>query len=725
MFPFRCHGNRNRNRLSSTSVITKSVSCRSFASEQTRPLQEQPTTTTTARSQISGSPNARTIAQLIDKQPWSSDLETTLVASFTSPLPNATLLHLLNLIKTTYKATQFLLWAQSRALAPNNDQTYYQLLEIFGRKGNFNAARNLVLSIEKKSGGTVKLQDKFFNSLIRNYGNAGLIQESIKVFIMMKSIGVAPSVITFNSLLTVLVRRGRITMAKKLFDEMLTMYGISPDVFTFNILIRGFCMNSMVRDGFRFFKDMSRYECTPDVITYNTLVDGLCRAGKVRIAHNVVKGMSKKGLDLRPNVVTYTTLIRGYCEKHCIGDALDVFDEMIACGLKPNRITHNTLIQGLCEAQKFDKITEVLEGMIKGGEFYPDTCTFNTLMNAHCNAGKLDEALIVFDKMVCLKIIPDSASYSILIRNLCEKKEFEKAEKLFDELYEKGILVRDVGCTPLVAAYNLMFEYLCSEGRTDKAERLFKQLLRRGTQDPPSFKTLIIGHCREGEFKRGYDLLVLMLRRDFVPDTEIYESLIEGFLKKKEPCFAHKTLEKMLKSSYQVKTSMFHYILADLLEESYAREAASLVMLMLERRIRQNINLSTNTITLLFKTGIRDTALEIMRLLYEKGFSIKMEEPINHLLQNENFLEAREVLLFNLEKNQTVDIEMYSDCITGLCKIKRAAEAFGLYYELIERGNKQGLSCLRDLKNSLEDEGRSNEAAFISKKMERMNQENE
>ncbi|PQP99770.1 pentatricopeptide repeat-containing protein [Prunus yedoensis var. nudiflora] len=471
----------------------------------------------------------------------------------------------------------------------HNDQSYFLMLEILGRARNLNAARNLLFSIEKKSNGAVKLEDRFFNSLIRNYGRAGLFQESIKLFTTMKSLGVSPSVVSFNSLLSILLKKGRTNMAKNVYDEMLSMYGVTPDTYTFNILIRGFCMNSMVDEGYRFFKDMSGFRCDPDVITYNTLVDGLCRAGKVEIAHNVVKGMSKRSGDLTPNVVTYTTLIRGYCAKQEIDKALCILEEMTTRGLKPNGFTYNTLIKGLCEAQKLDKIKEILEGTMIGGEFTPDTCTFNTLMHSHCNAGNLDEALKVFAKMSELKVPPDSATYSVLIRSLCQRGDYPRAEELFDELSEKEILLRDDGCKPLVASYNPIFGYLSSNGKTQKAEEVFRQLMRRGTQDPLSYKTLIMGNCKEGTYEAGYELLVWMLRRDFVPDEEIYVSLIDGLLQKGKPLLAQQTLEKMLKSSHLPQTSTFHSLLAELLKQHCARESASFVTLMLEKKIRQNI----------------------------------------------------------------------------------------------------------------------------------------
>ncbi|KAF9624402.1 hypothetical protein IFM89_011327 [Coptis chinensis] len=681
------------NHLSSLSPLAKSAFCHTKSSKTKK---------------------AKTIARLINKQAWSQTLDSSL-SQFSKHLSHTTVLQTIRLIRTSSKALNFFHWAETNHYT-HNDQSYFELLELLGRTRNLNAARNLLFSIETKSKGNVKLHDRFFNSLIRSYGQAGLFQESLKLYMRMKQVGVAPSVITFNSLFAILLRRGRTNMAKKLFDEMLSS-GVSPDVYTFNTLIRGFCMNSMVHDGFRFFKEMAQYQCYPDVITYNTLVDGLCRAGKVKIAHNVVKGMCRKSSNLNPNVITYTTLIRGYCEKQCIGEALDVFEEMVRCGMKPNRITYNTLIQGLCEAQNFVKIKEVLEEMIGGGEFTPDTCTFNTLLNAHCNVNNMDEAWKVFMKMRELGVQPDSASYSILIRNLHQKGEIERAEELFDELSENEILVHDEGCVPVVAAYNPMFEYLCAKGKTKKAERVFRQLLKRGRQDPLAFRTLIMGHCKEGTFEAGFDLLVFMLRRDFVPDVEIYESLIEGFLQKNEPTFALKTLEKMLKSAHHPRTSTFHSILAAFVKENCAREAASLVMLMLERKIRQNINLSTDTVVVLFKSGLRASAFEIVRLLHNNGYFTKMEEVVGFLCQSRKYLEAREMLLFCLEKHQNVGVEIYNKVITGLCKTKRAAEAFSLYYELIEKGNQPSLNCLGGLKDILETEGRLDEAEFVLKRM--------
>ncbi|XP_073121697.1 pentatricopeptide repeat-containing protein At1g02060, chloroplastic [Henckelia pumila] len=659
---------------------------------------------------------ARTMARLINSAAaWSARLESLLCTA--TPLSQTTLLQTLRRIKTPSKALRFFNWAHGSGFT-HTHHSYFIMLEILGRARNLNTALNFLISVPKKSNHGVQLTDKFFNSLIRSYGDAGLFQESLKVFKLMKAMGIPPSAVTFNCLFLILLKCGRMRTVLNLYPEMLSTYGVRPDLYTFNILIRGFCRNLMIDEAFRIFKEMEKFDCTPDLLTYNTIVDGLCRAGNVNMARKVVDGMQKKGENLRPNVISYTTLIRGYCGKGEIGEAVDVFRKMVDRGIRPNEITYNTFIQGLCESQSFDMVKEIL-GKCDGGDgrLVPDTCTFNTVMNAHCNGGNLDEALRVFEKMTELNVKQDSATYSMLIRALCKRGNFEMAEKLLDELFAKDILLREDGCTPLAAAYNPIFRNLCANGKTKKAERVFRQLIKRGIQDPPAYKTLILGHCKEGTGEDGHQLLVLMLRRSFVPDAEIYESLIEVLLSKGEPNLAYDTLEKMSKSSHLPRTSTFHRVLMELVKKEFSHESACLIMLMLDKQIRPNINLSTDAIEVIFRSGSQKKAFQLVRILYKNGYIVHMEELIVSLCKDRKFMEASELLVFSLKNDQTVDIVICNTILTGLSRVHRLSEAFNLYYELLEKGIEQPSSCLEELRIGLEAEGKLREAEFIAKRL--------
>ncbi|KFK42575.1 hypothetical protein AALP_AA1G013500 [Arabis alpina] len=662
---------------------------------------------------------ARSMARAVNSTPWSDEVESSLSSLHSSePISRTTVLQTLRLIKNPADGLRFFDWVSNKKGFSHKEHSFFLMLEFLGRARNLNVARNFLFSIEKRSSGCVKLEDRYFNSLIRSYGNAGLFQESVKLFETMKKMGVSPSVVTFNCLLSILLKRGKTGMAHDVFDEMRRTYGVTPDAFTFNILIRGFCKNSMVDEAFRVFKEMETYKCSPDVVTYNTIIDGLCRAGKVKIAHNVLNGMMKKTTDVHPNIVSYTTLLRGYCMKQDIDEALVVFHEMLSSrGLKPNAVTFNTLIKGLSEAQRYDEIKEILNGGDSFTTFAPDACTFNILIKAHCDAGHLDAAMKVFQEMENMKLQPDSASYSVLIRTLCVRNEFDRAKTLFDELFDKEVLLGKDGCKPLAAAYNPMFEYLCANGKTKQAEKVFRQLMKRGAQDPPSYRTLITGHCREGKFKAAYELLVLMLRREFVPDLETYELLIGGLLKIGEAVLAYDTLQRMLRSSYLPVATTFLSVLAELVKGKFANESFSIVSLMLEKQIRQNIDLSTDAVRLLFSNSQKEKAFLIVRLLYDNGYLVKMEELLEFLCENRKLVDAHKLVLFCLEKSQMVDIGTCNTVIEGLCKDKRHSEAFSLYNELVELGNHQQLSCHVVLKNALEAAGKLEELEFVSKRM--------
>uniref|UniRef100_A0A1D1XLL3 Pentatricopeptide repeat-containing protein At1g02060, chloroplastic n=1 Tax=Anthurium amnicola TaxID=1678845 RepID=A0A1D1XLL3_9ARAE len=673
----------------------------------------------------------RTIAGLINGQPvpWPPHLESSLSA-LAPRLTQPAVVRALDLIKPPTAALRFFRWAQSRCRprVSLDDRAHFKMLQVLCRCRNLSTATDFLLSLHShtRTAGAGLLHDRFFNALIRAYGGYGRIRESVDLFRRMRDeFGVPPSVFSFNSLLSVLLRRGRTHSARKLFDDMVHPDGghgaVNPDVCTFNILIRGFCLNSMVEEGFRLFKEMARWGCEPNVLTYNALLDGLCRVGKVRIAHNLLDGMRSKAPDIAPTVVSYTTVIRGYCGKRCIDEAVVLFREMVSAGIKPSSITYNTLIQGLCDAQRMDLIKRIIEEQESGADggrgFKPDTCTFTTLITAYCNMGCVDGALKVFAKMTEMKVKSDSATYSVLIRALCQKEDFEAAEALLDEVLKKEVLTSRGVAPRLMAAYNPIFEYLCRNGKASKAGKVFHQLLAKGTVDMSSCKTLILGHCREGALRDGYQILVEMVRRDLVPDEETFEALIEGFLGKPDMGFAWKTLERMLNSGHRPKTSTFHSVLAGLLKkDSCIREACDLVAVMLERKIRQSVALSTEVVSSLFRNGADDKAFEILRLLYNNGYGVRMEELFGFVCQSQKFLEARDLLLFCLEQQQSLDVEVYGKVVRGLCQTGSAYDAFRLFYELTEKKVSLASSCLGDLEVALEAEGRLREAQFVSKR---------
>uniref|UniRef100_A0A0D9VBI5 Pentacotripeptide-repeat region of PRORP domain-containing protein n=1 Tax=Leersia perrieri TaxID=77586 RepID=A0A0D9VBI5_9ORYZ len=569
------------------------------------------------------------------------------------------------------------------------------------------------------------LPNHALNALLRALAAAGRVRAAASLFRRIPS----PTPHSFNSLLAALLRRGRTRAASALFAALLRSPSASPDAATLNTLLHGLSTASSPRASppallrlFRFLPET--YAFAPDAISYNSLLSALCRTGDMVTARKLFDGMrvGEEGMGVAfPNVITYTTMIKAYCAKRLVDEALAIFKLMVADGVEPNKITYNTMVQGFCDASRMELVKEVLEM----DSFKPDTCTFNTLISAHCKEARIEDAMKVFTQMVELRVKRDSASYSMVIRALCENGEFGRAEELVDELLEKEVLKKRGGCTPLIAAYNPVFVYLCDHGKTRKARMLFGQLLdRRSKVDFPAFKTLILGHCREGDFEEGYELVLSMLKRDLVPDDECYISVIEGFAQKGRMKFAWEALHRMLNSGLRPSTSTFHSVLLGLLnKDGCAKEAADLIEIMLVRKIRQNVDLSTNLIDTLFRNNLNDRAYKIVTSLYDHGYYIKMEKLIPSLCEEKKFIDAADFTLFSLEKHQNLGVAIPSMVLDGLCMTGKASEAFRLFYELIENRSSSAAVAeprsLVALHHALEESGKMKEADFVAKQMRR------
>uniref|UniRef100_A0ACD5Z9Q4 Uncharacterized protein n=1 Tax=Avena sativa TaxID=4498 RepID=A0ACD5Z9Q4_AVESA len=568
------------------------------------------------------------------------------------------------------------------------------------------------------------LPNHALNALLRALAAAGRVRAATDLFRRIPS----PTAHSFNSLIAALLGRGRRRAANAVLAAFVRSPSASPDAATLNTLLHGLSTASPRPSPpalLSLFRSLPRtYAFAPDAISYNSLLSALCRAGDLPAARKLFDGMrvGENGgkASVSPNVVTYTTMVKAYCARGLADEALVVFKSMAEDGVAPNRITYNTMLQGFCQAGRM----ELVKGLLETDSFKPDTCTFNTLMAAHCREGRVKEAMEVFGQMVELRVSRDSASYSMVIRVLCENGEFVRAEELVDELLEKEVLKKRGGCVPLIAAYNPVFIYLCENGKAKKARVLFGQLLdRRSKVDFAAFKTLILGHCKEGDFEEGYELVLSMLKRDLVPDDECYLAVVQGFSQKGRMKSAWEALHRMLNSGLRPSTSTFHSVLLGLLKkEGCAKEAADLVDIMLDRKIRQNLDLSTNMIDALFKSNLNDRAYKIITSLYDHGYYIKMENLIGGLCEERKFTEAAELTLFSFHKHHDLGVSVSSMVLDGLCTTGRASDAFRLFYELIESGSSSAAAEPRSLvalHHALEEDGKMKEADFVAKQMRR------
>ncbi|PRQ34902.1 putative pentatricopeptide [Rosa chinensis] len=148
--------------------------------------------------------------------------------------------------------------------------------------------------------------------------------------------GIAPTIVTYNSLIHGVCNIGHWKQATRLLDEMLSQ-GIFPNVRTFSVLVDTFCKEGMVVEAKTVLEIMIQTGIEPHIITYNSLMDEARQVFDLTI-----------GRGSMVDVWSCNILINGYCKGKKIDQAYKIFNEMPRMELVPDTVTYTTLIDGLC-----------------------------------------------------------------------------------------------------------------------------------------------------------------------------------------------------------------------------------------------------------------------------------------------------------------------------------------------------------------------------------------
>ncbi|KAL6124863.1 hypothetical protein ACLB2K_077371 [Fragaria x ananassa] len=412
----------------------------------------------------------------------------------------------------------------------------------------------------------VKGDDYTFGILMKGLCLTNRIGDGFKLLQAIKSRGVAPNTVVYNTLLHALCRNGKVGRARSLMNEM-----EDPNDVTFNILISGYCgeenlvqavLELLCNDGrvMEAVKVLERVKSNGglvDVVAYNTLIKGFCRLGKAKLGLCILKEMERKGC--LPDVDTYNVLISGFCESGMLDKALDLFNDMKTDGINWNFATYDALIRGLCSGGRTEDGLKILDLMNESkdgcrGRISP----FNSVLYGLYKENRLDEALEFLASLGIL--FPRAVDRSLRILGFCEEGATENAKKLYDQMIlERAVpcvLIYDYlihrfcqqGCVrqafelmnemivhcyfPVASTFNVLINGFCKQGKVDSVLKLLEEMVGRGClPDIESYSHLVGVLCQKGDFQKALTLLFRMVEKGITPDHFTWNSLLS-------PCIA-------------------------------------------------------------------------------------------------------------------------------------------------------------------------------------------
>lgn len=213
-------------------------------------------------------------------------------------------------------------------------------------------SKTLALTLSLRRDLRLPLTPRTFSILAERFASHGKPDRAVRLFLNLHLHGCNQDLNTFNTLLDVLAKSGRVEKAYGLLRALRGRFG--ADTVSYNVIAEGWCRVKRTARAMEVMKEMVELGLEPSLNTYNILLKGFFRAGQLREGQEFFAQMKKRGRKggkcCRPDVVSYTTVVHGLGIDGQIERARKVFDEMIGEGVLPNVATYNALIQ-VCSSQ--------------------------------------------------------------------------------------------------------------------------------------------------------------------------------------------------------------------------------------------------------------------------------------------------------------------------------------------------------------------------------------
>ncbi|XP_042496071.1 pentatricopeptide repeat-containing protein At2g13600-like [Macadamia integrifolia] len=281
---------------------------------------------------------------------------------------------------------------------------------------------------------------KFWTKKITNYGRAGELQKSMKVFREMPH----RNQVSWNSMLTVLLKANRLEGARRLFDEMPQRNSVS----------------------------------------YTLMLAALSSSGFVSEARELFDSMPIS----QQNVFSWTAMISCYFQNRHPLCALELFsslyDDFFFLKIIPNSYTFTVLVKSCLDLEALTTATQIQALIVKLLDDNKESVFVqNSLIDLYSKLGILADA----EKIFWLLKWKHLSSWNIMMAAYAHHLLIDKAFGIFSSMGEKDTL-----------SWNIMISGFSEIGCSAKALELFLQLTRSQqpqTEPNSSTYTIILTVC--------------------------------------------------------------------------------------------------------------------------------------------------------------------------------------------------------------------------------------
>nr|XP_011458358.1 PREDICTED: pentatricopeptide repeat-containing protein At1g62260, mitochondrial [Fragaria vesca subsp. vesca]XP_011458359.1 PREDICTED: pentatricopeptide repeat-containing protein At1g62260, mitochondrial [Fragaria vesca subsp. vesca]XP_011458360.1 PREDICTED: pentatricopeptide repeat-containing protein At1g62260, mitochondrial [Fragaria vesca subsp. vesca] len=355
------------------------------------------------------------------------------------------------------------------------------------------------------------------NKNISHLIRTGRISQAREVFDNMKH----RNIVTWNSMISGYVKRREIAKARKLFDEM-----PERDVVSWNVMISGYvsCRGARyIEEGRSLFDQMP----TRDSVSWNTMISGYAKNGRMGEALRLFECMPER------TVVSWNAMVTGFLQNGDVGSAVEFFERM------PQRDGASlcALVSGMVHNGELDEAARIVVQCGNRGEGGEDLVSaYNTLIAGYGQRGRVEEAWQFFDQIpICQEKVGGEGrrfernvvSWNSMIMCYVKAGDVVSARELFDQMIEHDTF-----------SWNTMISGYVNISDMEEASKLFREM---PTPDTLSWNSMILGYAQVSRLKLAHEFFDRMPQKSLVS----WNSMIAGYEKNEDFIGAVKLFSQM------------------------------------------------------------------------------------------------------------------------------------------------------------------------------------
>ncbi|CAN6570198.1 unnamed protein product [Malus baccata var. baccata] len=323
-----------------------------------------------------------------------------------------------------------------------------------------------------------------WNVMLHGYVKNGQLNNSVRMFLEMRSSEVKPNAVTFACILSLCASEAMIGFGTQLHG-LVVACGLESDSPVANTLLAMYSKCQCFSDACKLFDMMPR----TDLVTWNGMISGYIQSGFMLEASCLFQDMISTSV--KPDSITFASFlpsvaelgslkqgkeIHGYIVRHCV--PLDVF---LQCAL----------IDVYFKCRNVDMALKIFSKSTR-----TDVVICTAMISGFVLNGMNCDALEIFRRLLKEKMIPNSLTLASVLPACAGLAALKFGKELHGNILKHGLDARCYVGSALTDMY-------AKSGRLDLAHRVFQRLSER---DAVCWNSMITSYSQNGKPEEAIDL---------------------------------------------------------------------------------------------------------------------------------------------------------------------------------------------------------------------------